>query len=601
MSKVLKRSTGCNCGGFGGPHGEKHRKEFVKSIHRQRAQKAAPSKPFNIEELPVKIYTAKKVYTMNALQPEATAIAVQGDRIFAVGSEDSIVTGLKAREQSYEIKRDYKDCFFYPGFIEPHCHASMEGMYFKFYYVGAVDRTKYVDGAMVEMKGYDNKQDVVSYLEEVSKTSEEDPIVAWGYDPTLLPNDDDPNIHASEIDFEGGKKVVIMNMSGHIAYVNHATLTEIGYTDDTDIEGVIKDEDGHLTGELQEMAAMAPLMVYFDVGLDELASGLRSFATVASSKGVTTLTDLAFGTVNHSWDAVYQVTQENNYPVRINCYMLNDIYDHLGGVDAFRALKQFENPKLKLGGVKIVSDGSIQGFTGLMRWPYYYTSRDQGLANITPLDLDRTIQELIKNDILCAIHTNGDDSIEMILDSIERVSRFTPDRDPRFRLEHCQTPTEDHLERMKRYHVNGDFFANHIYYWGNVHKNQTIGPDRVEYMNPCATAKKIGVTFALHSDAPITAIDPLLMVQNAVVRQTKEGNVIGENERICVYDALRTVTKDAAYLLREERIKGTLAFGKLADIAILEEDVFHVNKHNIHKIAVKATLVNGRVFDHSSE
>ncbi|RDD40109.1 putative amidohydrolase YtcJ [Trichoplax sp. H2] len=600
MSNVSKSPKDYHSDDLNDRHGEKDRKQFNETVLSQRAQKATPLESSNAEELPVVIYTAKKIYTMNCLQPEATAIAVQGDRIFAVGSEDSIVTGLKAREQSYQIKRDYKDCFFYPGFIESHCHASLEALYFQFHYVGATDRIKCVNGTMVEMKGFNSKQKVLDHLQQVSEASHENIIVAWGYDPTLLLNEASPNIHASEIDFQEGKKVVVMNMSGHIAYINHAVLTEIGYTDKTDMKGVIKDEDGHLTGELQEMTAMAPLFGYYDVDLDDLVRGFRSFATVASSKGVTTLTDLAFGIVNHTWAALQQVTQENNCPVKVNCYMLNGVYDRRGGADGFRALKQSENPKLKLTGVKIISDGSIQGFTGLMRWPYYYTSRDQGLANITPIALDQTVRELVSNDIPCAIHTNGDGSIEMVLDSIERVTRFTPDRDPRFRLEHCQTPTEDHLERMKRYNINANFFVNHIYYWGNVHKNQTIGPDRVEYMNPCATAKKLGITFALHSDSPITAIDPLLMVQNAVVRQTKEGNVIGENERICVYDALRAVTKDAAYLLREERIKGTLAFGKLADIAILEKDVFQVDKEDIHKIVVRATLVNGRVFDHRS-
>ena len=598
MDCEISIGCGCYCGGFGG---EKHKKQFADSIHRQRAHPAkAKASPNDDAELPVIIYTANKIYTMNPMQPEATAIAVQGDRIFAVGSQATIVAGLTARQQSYEIKTDYQNCFIYPGLIEPHCHASMEAMYYKFYYVGLSDRSKYVDGELVNMSGFDSKQGVLDYLQGITETTNDDPVCAWGYDPILLPSDPDPNLYASDLDFDGSKKVIVMNMSGHIAYVNHAALTEFGYTSETDIEGVVKGPDGEPTGELQELAAMAPLLTYFDVSLSDLEEGLRSFAAVASAKGVTTLTDLAFGSVNNAWNALHTVTQDVNYPVKVNCYMLNDVYDMIGGVDAFRALKQFENPKLKLGGVKIVSDGSIQGFTGLMRWPYYYTRRDKGMANITSLNLDRTLHELVANDILCAIHTNGDGSIQMVLDSIERVTRFTPDRDPRFRLEHCQTPCLDHLERMKRYHINADFFANHIYYWGNVHRLKTIGPDRVQYMNPFATAKQLGITFGLHSDAPITAIDPLFMVQNAVLRQAKEGNVIGQDQCIPVYDALKTVTKDAAYLLREERLKGTLEFGKLADMAILNQDIFAVAQNQISNIHVRATILNGRVIDHGS-
>jgi len=115
-------------------------------------------------------------------------------------------------------------------------------------------------------------------------------------------------------------------------------------------------------------------------------------------------------------------------------------------------------------------------------------------------------------------------------------------------------------------------------------------------MNPLASAKKHGITFALHSDAPITAINSLRMIQTAVERKSFSGEVLGENERISVYDALKAVTKDAVYLLREEDKKGTLETGKLADITILEHNISEVPIHQIAEIGIVATILNGKIF-----
>ncbi|MCF6764958.1 amidohydrolase [Thiotrichales bacterium 19S3-7] len=540
----------------------------------------------------VTIFIAKKIITMNKMMPEANAIAIQGDRIYAVGNLLDIETSLKIKKQPYSINANYKDSFFYPGFIESHCHASMEALYTNFHYIGAFSRMSANAGLL---PGLSSNIEIISHLKNLLKQNNPKALVAWGYDPTVLNDKNTITVHdLDEISKE--IPIVIMNMSGHIAYVNHNVLEKLSYDEHTKIEGLVKDSNGNLTGELQELEALAPLISKMTLSEEKLVDGFHKFATVANKKGVTTITDLGLGLIPNAWKAMQQVSNEDSFPVKISNYVINHVYEHLGGSKAFFDAKTYENKKLKLSGIKVIADGSMQGYTANMNWPYYYDSDTNGMSNIKVPELNRLLQDLLRHDIQVAIHTNGDASIDEVLSTIEHVLRFAPDRDPRFRLEHCQTVTEPQLKKMRKYNVMANFFINHIYYWGDFHAKHTLGPERVKHMNPLNSAKQNDIIFALHSDSPITGIDPLLMIQNAVLRQSLTKQTLGENECITAYDALKAITKDAAYLLREEDEKGTLEVGKLADITILEEDIFAVAADKIADIKIIGTLVNGEIF-----
>jgi predicted amidohydrolase YtcJ len=144
--------------------------------------------------------------------------------------------------------------------------------------------------------------------------------------------------------------------------------------------------------------------------------------------------------------------------------------------------------------------------------------------------------------------------------------------------------------------ICANIFANHIYYWGDQHYNITVGPDRAERMDACATAKKLGVHFTLHSDAPITPINQLHSAWCAVNRLTATGRVLGEHERISVYDALYAVTLEAAYTLKMDNDVGSIEPGKLADFAVLEEDPFAVDPLKLHEIKIWGTVLGGKLF-----
>ena len=152
------------------------------------------------------------------------------------------------------------------------------------------------------------------------------------------------------------------------------------------------------------------------------------------------------------------------------------------------------------------------------------------------------------------------------------------------------------FKRMARLGVCVNLFSNHIYYWGDAHYNITMGPDRANRMNAAATAKECGVPFALHSDAPITPISPLFTAWCAVNRQTASGRILGESERISIYDALHAMTIGAAFTLKLDEVIGSIEIGKYADFAVLEDDPLAVDPIRLKDVRVWGTVLMGRVF-----
>jgi hypothetical protein len=165
--------------------------------------------------------------------------------------------------------------------------------------------------------------------------------------------------------------------------------------------------------------------------------------------------------------------------------------------------------------------------------------------------------------------------------------------DARHRIEHCQTARDDQLDRMKALGVTPSFFVGHVYYWGDRHRDIFLGPERAARISPLRSALSRGLRLTLHSDTPVTPVDPLLLVWAAVDRRTRNGEVLGPQQRISVAEALRAVTLDAAWQNFEERDKGSIEAGKLADFVVLAENPVKVESRRLKDIAVLETIVGG--------
>jgi len=192
-----------------------------------------------------------------------------------------------------------------------------------------------------------------------------------------------------------------------------------------------------------------------------------------------------------------------------------------------------------------------------------------------------------------AIHGNGDAAIDDILHAFEQAQRQYPRADARHRIEHCQVVREDQLDRIAELGITPSFFVGHVYYWGDRHRDIFLGPERAARISPLASAIRRGIRFTIHNDTPVTPVDPLHLVWCAVNRLTRSNQVLGAEQRISALEALRAVTIDAAWQNFEERRKGSIETGKLADFVILAENPLSIAPERIREIQVLETIVGG--------
>ncbi|MCP5374225.1 MAG: amidohydrolase [Hyphomicrobiales bacterium] len=531
------------------------------------------------------IYPARKIITMLAARPQATHVAVRGGRILGVGDLDDL-TGWG----DYEIDDRFADKVILPGFVEGHSHT-LEGVLWQYTYVGFFDRTG-PDGH--HWPGAKSIDEVVARLREVDTGS--GPVVGWGFDPIYFTgrrmNKDDLDKVATD------RSVLVLHASGHLLNVNSAVLNAAGVTADTDVHGVFKGPDGEPTGEMQEFAALymafeaSGANIYNQIGGE---SSLHNFGRVCHLAGVTTATDLYARLTPETTAALLRVVPDPSFPIRVvPAYgALADTPEN--GAALVKSLMDKSSAKLRFGLVKMMTDGSIQGFTARIKWPGYYNGAPNGLWNAPPEELVRAFNVFHDAGLQVHMHTNGNEASELMLDTIADTLARNPRPDHRHTLQHAQMMDEALLRRAKALGVAVNMFANHLYYWGEQHLALTLGPERAHRMEPFATAQRLGVPYAMHSDAPVTPVAPLFTAWCAVERRTAEGRVLGEAEKISVADALRAITLGAAYTLKMDHEVGSIETGKRADFAILEQDPLAVPSAELKDIPIWGTVLGGIV------
>jgi predicted amidohydrolase YtcJ len=255
----------------------------------------------------------------------------------------------------------------------------------------------------------------------------------------------------------------------------------------------------------------------------------------------------------------------------------------------------FGSDYLKIGSVKLWQDGSIQGLTGALMEPYHNRPDWKGEMIMTQETLNALVEKYHGEDLQMAVHANGDGAIESVIQAFERADKVHQNRNLRHMIIHCQMASQDHIGRMKKMGLIPSYFVNHVYYWGDRHKSIFIGPERARRISPLNASLKEGLRFTLHSDLPVTPVDPLFSMYCAVNRITREGEVLGPEERISALEALKTYTTHAAYCSFEEDLKGSIEAGKLADFTILSDNPLTVPPETIKDVRVEGTVVGGRI------
>jgi len=539
---------------------------------------------------PVQVLVAKRILTMNPAQPHATHVAIRDGRILSVGNSDDVKQWGDA-----EIVDTFRDKVLMPGLVEGHCHL-MEGAMWDAVYVGFHDR-RGPDG--VRRPGLQTLDAVIERLKAAHDlmTDDQAPLLAWGFDPIFFGT---KRLSVKELDTVcAGRPVVVLHASVHLMNVNSSMLALAGIDSETDIDGIGKDADGEPTGELQEFAAMFPVYRLIGGGLSIAASekkeAIWNFGRVAQLAGVTTATDLVNDFSERGNQNLRDVTNDPAYPLRIVPAFAPQRCPEGGPQRVLSAIGD-NTDKLRFGPVKFIVDGSIQGFTARLKWPGYLNGKPNGLWLIPPSQFVDVFAPFHEAGLQLHIHTNGDEATELVLDALEKILDRHPRHDHRHTLQHCQMADASQLARAAKLVLCINFFSNHLYYWGDAHYEQTMGADRANRMDAAESARRLGIPFAFHSDAPITPLNPLFTAWCASQRETSSGRVLGASERVPVADALRAITLGAAYTLKMDHLVGSIEVGKFADFAVLEEDPNEVAPERLKNLQVWGTVLGGRIF-----
>lgn len=335
-------------------------------------------------------------------------------------------------------------------------------------YIGFYDRHG-PDGRL--WKGLRSIDEVVERLRNAeTMLPASEPLLAWGFDPIFF---EDKRLTAGDLDrVSVTRPVVVMHASFHLINVNSALMRMAGITEETKIGGIVKDGRGQPTGELQEMAAMFMALRIAGSEFFTLASmpeATHRFGQVAQLAGVTTVTDL-YNELPDATVATYQeVTADPAFPVRLVSAFNPAGVPLSDGIEKLRHLVESNTDKLRFGIVKLMTDGSIQGFTARLKWPGYYNGLPNGLWNFAPQELRQTCAAFHNAGFQLHIHTNGDEASEVALDTLEAILSEMPRWDHRHTLQHCQMMDASQFRRLVKLGLCANLFSNHIYYWGDAH------------------------------------------------------------------------------------------------------------------------------------
>jgi hypothetical protein len=534
------------------------------------------------------LYHNGDILTMEGESPQyAEALVVSDGKIAYVGDKAS------ARENYTGAKEvDLEGKTLLPGFIDAHGHLMNAG-----FQALAANLLPPPDGA-----GSDIEQLIAiteKWVNDSPKFIEKAGwIIGFGYDDAQLAEKQHPT--ANDLDqVSEDIPVLFIHQSGHLGAMNHKGLETVGYTDGVEDPkaGVIRRVDGTRkpNGVLEEMALFIPLFTLFGEATDQANQTLIEAGIKAYTRfGFTTAQE---GRANDVACRTYLAMAEQG-PLPIDVVAYPDIQGFGDYMKSVGSQSEFTN-RFRIGGVKLSLDGSPQGKTAWLSQPYKVPPPGQsadyrGYPAIEDFEeVKGYVSTAFANDWQILAHCNGDAAIDQYIRAVRAAADEHGNDDRRTVVIHAQTTREDQLDSMKTLGMIPSFFSMHTYYWGDWHRDETLGEERAQRISPTGSALRRGMILTNHHDAPVANPDALRILDAAVNRTTRSDYLLGADQRMTPYQALKSITEWAAYQYFDEDIKGTLAVGKLADFVILDQNPLKIDPQNLHKLQVIKTIKEG--------
>ncbi len=565
------------------------------------------------------LYYGGDILTMEGDTPQyVEAVMVKEGKIIYAGKRADAVNNYAGET----VKVDLKGKTMMPSFFDPHGHLLLTTLLVAYADlnpppIGKIDTIAKLKQALTDYKTSHH-------------LGPNDWIIGMNYDDTGMKE----QRHPTRWDLDEVSKtnpIYIMHSSSHFGVANSKALEIAGITDKTpDPSGgkFLRDEKGRLTGVMSEGAAFKQVMLKITPPKPEaaLAAVKKTLLEQFAAQGITTAQECG-GALEGFIKLMQLAAKKKMLPIDVIAY---PNAEEIGLMHKYPPSKQYDN-RFRVAGMKLVLDGSIQGYTAYLSKPYFKVPKEfepepaqcqigdkaallvdenlsahkeaslpkpsegyRGKPNFDQKGLEKLVNEAFKNKWHLMVHCNGDAAADMTLKAVEKALKKYPNPDHRTTIIHAQTMREDQLDKTKQLHMALSLFPSHIYYWGDRHATLFLGPERTNRMDPMRSVIKRGIPYTIHTDTPVTPTNLLDAVHFAVNRKSIGGKVYGADQAMTPYEGLKAITINAAWQHGEENDKGTLIKGKQADMVILSANPLKVDKSKIREIKVLETINDGK-------
>jgi predicted amidohydrolase YtcJ len=536
----------------------------------------------NINKADIIVSSNNVILMTGSREAQPLSIAVKDEKIIWIGSHNDA-----KYIQGKHI--DFADQAVLPGFIDAHGHAS----YLAF-------ATQVANIASPPVGKINNIEELKTELKKFIKDSNLQPgewVMGLGYDDSLLeeqrhPTKDDLDEVSTE------HPIYLIHVSAHLGAANSFGLSLANVSSETQDPpgGKIRryKNSSEPNGVFEETAAYPLQQLAMSAYKDPIGS-VKKAMDIYARNGITTAQDGASSPetigLMQAADAQGMINLDIiSYPIGQN------------GLDQNLDTINFGNyaGRLKIGGIKLILDGSPQGKTAYLTEPYYKPPHSEsdsykGYPLIPQSEVSKWVKQYADLNIPIMAHANGDAAADMLIEAV-KDAEITSDH--RTIMIHAQTVREDQLDQMKELRIIPSYFSTHTFYWGDWHRDSVFGEERAMRISPTKSSLDRNMPFTVHNDAPVVPPDMIRLLWSTTNRKTRSGKVLGEKQKISTYSALEAMTINAAYQHFEDDIKGTIEVGKQADLVVLSEDPLSIDPENLLKIRVIATYSKGiEIFD----
>ena len=531
------------------------------------------------------IYHGGDIVTVDEKNPTAEALAVKDGKIIAVGKKDDV---LKLKGDATKVI-DLGGKSLVPGFLDGHSH-----------FINCLQVSRQANCFAPPAGPGKSIAEIIAALKRCQqqfKTPKGEFIVGYGYDGDAI--SDGRELTAADLDEAfPDNPVFVQHVSVHGAVCNSAALARFKVTKDTPTPqgGIIvrKANSTEPAGLLMEAAWIPIFSNLPKPSEEELLKRFQEGQQIYAAAGITTAQEGATAAADVA--LMQKAAAKGLLFIDVAAYPFITEAKAVFKTNPPETFGKYTN-RLKLAGIKITTDGSPQGRTAFFTTPYL-TGGPGGEKDWRgePLFPKAQLQEMVafvySNNVQLIIHCNGDAAIDMFLDAHLGAIK---DRqaDLRTTVIHSQFVRKDQLEKYVDYKIMPSFFTEHCYYFADTHlKNR--GREQTDFLSPIRTALRMGIRCQNHTDFNVSPIDQMFVLWTAVNRLSRGGEVIGPDERITPLQALKAITLDSAYMYKEEKTKGSLEVGKLADLVVLDKNPLTVDPMLIKEIKVVETIKEGK-------